>query len=62
MSTFVGRYKQSKSIIMKKTALLITIVLMGFAANAQYKQAIGLRFGLPSGLSYKTFTSEKKCH
>lgn len=44
---------------MKKSVLLITTILLGFAANAQYKQAIGLRFGLPSGLTYKTFISDK---
>jgi hypothetical protein len=44
---------------MKRFVLLCTLLSIGFAANAQYKQAIGLRLGLPSGLTYKTFISDK---
>jgi hypothetical protein len=44
-----------------KKLLLITVFLLGLANSsfAQYDNAIGLRFGLPSGLSYKKFISEK---
>ncbi|MCH8546898.1 MAG: hypothetical protein LAT54_09195 [Cryomorphaceae bacterium] len=44
---------------MKKSALLFAMILFGFVAQAQYEQAIGLRFGFPSGLTYKKFVSDK---
>jgi hypothetical protein len=42
---------------MKKKILLGVLVMLALTSNAQYKNAIGLAFGSPSGISYKTFLS-----
>ena len=47
---------------MKKTILLIALVLgLSYSSSyAQYKNAIGGRFGLANGLSFKTFNKSNK--
>jgi hypothetical protein len=44
---------------MKKTVLLLSLIIMSLGTKAQYDQAIGLRFGLPSGVTYKKFISSQ---
>jgi hypothetical protein len=42
-----------------KNLLFSTVIILGFTSTltAQYDNAIGLRFGLPSGVTYKKFIS-----
>jgi hypothetical protein len=42
---------------MKKLLLTCFLAMGLLAANAQYKHSLGLAFGAPSGISYKTFIS-----
>ncbi|MEI6062818.1 MAG: hypothetical protein WCR72_19095 [Bacteroidota bacterium] len=44
---------------MKKIILTFSLSIALLAANAQYKQSLGLAFGNPSGISYKTFLTTK---
>ena len=43
---------------MKKLVITSMLVFGLMAAQAQYKHSIGLAFGSPSGISYKTFISK----
>ena len=44
-----------------KKALLISLLLgIFFSLKAQYKQSLGLAFGVPSGIACKTFTSRDR--
>jgi len=45
---------------MKRLFLTCILALGLFAANAQYKHSLGIAFGSPSGISYKTFLSDNK--
>jgi len=45
---------------MKKLLFSIAFIFVLFAANAQYKHSLGVAFGRPSGLSYKTFISKDR--
>lgn len=45
---------------MKKLVLISIFSIAFFAANAQYKHGLGLAFGSPSGISYKTFMNDSK--
>lgn len=46
---------------MKKTLLVTIFSIVIFTANAQdYKNSLGLAFGSPSGISFKTFLNESK--
>lgn len=45
---------------MKKIFLTSILTFSLLAANAQYKHSIGLAFGSPSGISYKTFLLNNK--
>lgn len=42
---------------MKKAALTFLLAIALITASAQYKHSLGLAMGSPSGISYKTFTS-----
>ncbi|MCC5917116.1 MAG: hypothetical protein JJU02_07290 [Cryomorphaceae bacterium] len=41
---------------------LIIIMAVSSSAFSQYREGIGLRFGLPSGVSYKKFMNESKAY
>jgi hypothetical protein len=45
---------------MKKLLLTLFLAFGLLAANAQYKNSLGLAFGSPSGVSFKTFLSTDK--
>lgn len=45
---------------MKKIILTSFLVMGLLAANAQYKNSIGLALGSPSGITYKTFTTDTR--
>lgn len=45
---------------MKKLFLTCFLALGLLAANAQYKNSLGLALGSPSGISYKTFIASSK--
>lgn len=45
---------------MKKFVLISILLIVFYKADAQYKHGLGLAFGSPSGISYKTFLNENK--
>jgi len=45
---------------MKKLILTCFLSIGFLAANAQYKHALGLALGSPSGITSKTFLSDNK--
>jgi hypothetical protein len=45
---------------MKKLLLFSLLIVFSVASMAQYKNSLGLAFGNPSGIAYKTFISNNK--